>query len=120
MLHRLQCGMCWYHAGEQAGSAAHAAHDLTADEDESQGGTWNAVIAEYGPLDYAAPDTEQVAHAAIEAVERTLGPLESCKPPASAPDASGVFSSGLVRHTCVHVFVALQIIGAKQLCTPSA
>lgn len=70
--------------------AARAAHDLTADEEESHGDTWGTILAEDGP----APDIDRVAQAAIKAVERTLGPPETCKQPASAPDASGGFTSG--------------------------
>ncbi|CAL8462561.1 g2094 [Coccomyxa elongata] len=75
--------------GVQDEHTAHAAHDLTEDEDESCGDTWGTILAEKGPPDDAAPGIDQVAQAALKAVERTFGPSESCKQPASAPDASG-------------------------------
>ncbi|BDA46428.1 probable Sentrin-specific protease 7 at N-terminal half [Coccomyxa sp. Obi] len=75
--------------GEQAEDHAHAAHDLTADEDEPHGDARGTILAESRPPDDAAPDLIQVAQTAIDAVKRTLGSVESCEQPASAPDASG-------------------------------
>ncbi len=80
-------------AGEQAKDAAHAAHDLTADEDEPHGDTWGTSLAESRSPDDAASDLDQVAQAAFQAVERTFGSVESCEQPAPAPDAPGVVTS---------------------------
>lgn len=74
-------------AGEQAEHATHAAHDLTADEDELVEGTGNRAS------DDAAPDVDQAARAAITSVERTFGRLDSGVQSAGNPYASGVFTS---------------------------